>query len=436
MSTPNDNYAIHKVSLKRTRQACGPCRRKKARCPGEKPVCSTCQRLGQRCSYGAQVTTRSQNQRSANYGDGYSSAGSDQPKASDAHLQGIEQRLEEISSLIKERLPERCTQGLDGNLPSHDYIAQDELAPTPEHVHRGFASNSPLSIPLIESEVQVFLNDFHDQPYCVFDRQWLLENKDALPKEVLFPMVALTRRLSANSPGLLDGSTGEFMRGARYRDGKTDLSFLQGTFLVAQLDFADGNAHRGCLSVGIGVRVIQSYGLNQGRKLPSLEDSEAEAWRRITWAFFMLDRTYNASRNYSICLSDNHFTLSFPLSSTDNNSPRASLHDKSSNHEQNGDQDILASLLRLYSLWGKVTEWVFEPLVTSTLPPWQSGSALSILESEWMQFETQFADIHRYMNVDFKRARVKNPILIHIYRPGYASNSSSTQYSVSYTTHS
>ncbi|KAJ6003370.1 hypothetical protein N7451_005917 [Penicillium sp. IBT 35674x] len=417
MSMPSDNYAIHKVSLKRTRQACGPCRRKKARCPGEKPVCSTCQRLGQRCSYGAQVATRSQN-RSANHGDGYSSAGSDQPKASGARLQSIEQRLEEISSLIRERLPERSTQveGLDGYLPTHEFIARDDLAPTPGHVHQDFASNSPLSIPLIESEVQVYLNDFHDQPYCVFDKQWLLENKDALPQEVLFPLVALTRRLSASSPGLLDGSTGNLcaerawqILSIKFRDGKTDLSFLQGTFLLAQLDFADGNAHRGCQSVGIGVRVIQSYGLNQGRKLSSLERSEAEAWRRITWAFFMLDRTYNASRNYSICLSDNHFTLSFPLSITDDNSPRASLHDKTSNHEQKGDQDILASLLRLYSLWGKVTGWVFEPLVTSTLPPWQSGSALSILESEWMQFETQFADIHRYMNVDFKRRAREDP---------------------------
>lgn len=264
--------------------------------------------------------------------------------------------------------------------------------------------------------MQVYLNDFHDQPYCVFDRQWLLANTDSLSPEVIFPLIALTRRLSINSPGLLDGSTGNIcaerawqILSIKYRDGKTDLSFLQGTFLVAQLDFADGNAHRGCLSVGIGVRVIQSYGLNQGKKLSSLDGSDAEAWRRITWAFFMLDRTYNASQNYSICLSDNHFTLSFPLSTADNNLPRASLHDKSSDHEQKGDQDILASLLRLYSLWGKVTDWVFEPLVTTTLPPWQSGSALSILESEWMQFETQFADIHRYMNVDFKRRAREEP---------------------------
>ncbi|KAJ5863566.1 uncharacterized protein N7529_005482 [Penicillium soppii] len=58
MSTTGDNYTIHKVSLKRTRQACGPCRRKKARCPGEKPTCSLCHRLGQCCSYGTQTSAR------------------------------------------------------------------------------------------------------------------------------------------------------------------------------------------------------------------------------------------------------------------------------------------------------------------------------------------------------------------------------------------
>ncbi|KAJ5919418.1 Transcription factor [Penicillium verhagenii] len=143
--------------------------------------------------------------------------------------------------------------------------------------------------------------------------------------------------------------------------------------------------------------------------LSSLDKSEAEAWRRITWAFFVLDRTYNASRNYSICLSDNHFTLSFPLTTIGDHSPRGFLHDKSPNHEQNGDLDILACLLRLYSLWGKVTEWVFEPLETSTLPPWHSGSSLAVLESEWMEFETRFANVHRYRNVDFKRRAREDP---------------------------
>ncbi|KAF9635447.1 hypothetical protein BFW01_g6342 [Lasiodiplodia theobromae] len=36
---------------KRIRQACEPCRRKKSRCPGERPNCSHCSRLGQTCYY-------------------------------------------------------------------------------------------------------------------------------------------------------------------------------------------------------------------------------------------------------------------------------------------------------------------------------------------------------------------------------------------------
>jgi hypothetical protein len=278
-------------------------------------------------------------------------------------------------------------------------------------------SSCPLSPSFIQGEVEVYLNKFHDQPYCVFVEQWLRENARSLPLEIAFALVGLTRRLTVNSPGMpnLDTPTGKYcterawqILSKQYQQGKTGLSFLQATFLVAQLDFADGNVHRGCASVAVGLRTIQSFGFNQGKTLSSFNKTEAEARRRITWAFFMLDRTYNASRNYSLCLSDNHFTLLFPSASEDFPA-LGTLHEKSMKQGQKVDQGIIACLLRLYSLWGKATEWVFEPLPISTLPPWRTGSALAILESEWMIFETQFADVHRYMNVDFKRRARQDP---------------------------
>lgn len=277
---------------------------------------------------------------------------------------------------------------------------------------------SPLTPSFIQSEVQAYLNYFHDQPFCVFSKEWLLENAYDLPPEIVFPLTALTRRLSVNTPGMpgQNISTGKFCADrawriltTKYRDGNTDLVFLQGTFLVAQLDFADGNAQRGSSSVAIGLRVIQSCQLNQGKNMDASDGPEAEAKRRITWAFFMLDRAYNGSRNYSLCLSDNHFTLSFPSVSGDGNPSFGSLHERSMKQGHKTDQGIFACLIQLYSLWGKATGWVFEPFVTSTLPPWQSGSAIAILESEWMQFETQFADKHRYMNVDFKNRAREDP---------------------------
>ncbi|PNP75137.1 hypothetical protein FNYG_11506 [Fusarium nygamai] len=49
---------------KRARQACEPCRRKKSKCPGEKPVCSYCERLGQICVYESGSDSQGQRARS------------------------------------------------------------------------------------------------------------------------------------------------------------------------------------------------------------------------------------------------------------------------------------------------------------------------------------------------------------------------------------
>ncbi|KAJ5897037.1 uncharacterized protein N7473_006436 [Penicillium subrubescens] len=428
MSTPNDNYTIHKVSLKRTRQACGPCRRKKARCPGEKPTCSLCGRLGQRCSYGSQeAPNRIRDGGAFAIDENNNLDGSVEEAESDVHsarrVQRIELKLDEISSLLRERLPptHALVGARQGDLPTALEHIQNQHNETLNVAEMATGDDEltacPLSPAFIQAEVEVYLNKFHDQPYCVFVEQWLRENARSLPSEIAFALVGLTRRLTVNSPGMpnLDTPTGKYcterawkILSTQYQQGKMGLSFLQATFLVAQLDFADGNAHRGCASVAVGLRTIQSFGFNQGKTLSSFTKTEAEARRRITWAFFMLDRTYNASRNYSLCLSDNHFTLFFPSVSED--SPAlGTLHETSMKQGQKVDQGIMACLLRLYSLWGKATEWVFEPLPTSTLPPWRTGSALAILESEWMIFETQFADVHRYMNVDFKRRARQDP---------------------------
>lgn len=200
-----------------------------------------------------------------------------------------------------------------------------------------------------------------------------------------------------------------------YRTGNLGLPFLQGTFLMAQLDLSDGRSDRGYNSVALALRALQSVGLTRSDGYTSLQTTaDQEDWKRITWAFFMLDRNYNASRTYSICLSDKHFTLPFPspnASATDRgcSSSCGRLYDGPGKLGKNGDDGILACLIRLSSIWGKLTEYVFEPSDEDKCPPWQSGSTWAGLESDWMQFQTQFADTHRYMNVDFCRRAREEP---------------------------
>ncbi|KAJ5187917.1 hypothetical protein N7449_010911 [Penicillium cf. viridicatum] len=434
MSSMGDNYTIHKVSLKRTRQACGPCRRKKARCPGEKPTCSLCHRLGQCCSYGPQASRVRSHSASAPVQIQETQHSTNETQgdiSSSGRLQRIEERLDMMALLLQEGLPRSNSlrEVSSDNQPNDDRELQEasyddfEIMDCPEN-HSLDSQESGLPVAFIEQEVQTYLTYFHDQPYCPFSKKWLLRHTSSLPPEVAFPLVALTSRLPRRSRGPLHENTPDMKGFAekawdllsnQYKDGNMGLSFLQGTFLMAQLDFADGKAHRGYASVSLGLRAIQSVGLNKEKGSYLSNDPEIEMRKRITWAFFMLDRTYSASRNYSLSLSDKQFTLPFPARETDalsgdNGSlAHGSLHDGPGKQGQKVDHGILVCLLRLYSLWGKATEYVFEPFADSSLPPWQTGSALAILESEWLQFETHFADAHRYINVDFKRRARETP---------------------------
>ncbi|KAF7590981.1 hypothetical protein BBP40_002175 [Aspergillus hancockii] len=281
---------------------------------------------------------------------------------------------------------------------------------------------STLPTEFVKSEVELYLSHFHDQPYCVFSKDWL-RGRDSLPPEIAYPLVALTTRLSRRSPGPVGSevpptqyyaSKAWDILSQQYSSGKQGLSFLQGTFLMAQVDFADGQSHRGYSSVALGLRTIQSAGLNKDKYTSTLTSSEADERRRITWAFFMLDRSYNASRDYSLCLSDKHFIIPFPapdtpVSLSEESRAGGTLHDGPGRQGEKVDHGILACLLRLYSIWGKATDYVFEPVDKSALPPWQAGSALAALESDWMQFETHFADTHRYRAVDFVRRAREEP---------------------------
>ncbi|KAL4894684.1 hypothetical protein BDV59DRAFT_163115 [Aspergillus ambiguus] len=276
----------------------------------------------------------------------------------------------------------------------------------------------------IRSEVETYLNYFHDQPYCVFTKEWLTNSACLLPPEIAFPLVALTSRFRRNFPGkiMTDAPTTDYcarkawnILSNRYQNSELGLSFLQGTFLMAQLDFAEGRSHRGYSNVALGLRTLQSGGLTRDEYASARGSAEIEARKRITWSFFMLDRYYNASRNYSLCLSDKYFTLPFPL--PDPTDPRredgplstGTLHDGPRTLGEKIDHGIIACLIRLSAIWGKVTEYIFEPFDKGALPPWRSGSTHAGLESDWLQFETHFADTHRYMNVDFKRRAREEP---------------------------
>ncbi|RHZ67197.1 fungal specific transcription factor domain-containing protein [Aspergillus thermomutatus] len=374
---------------------------------------TVCIKLGQRCTYTAR--------RAVNHAASEAPSGLDQQRALDDVLPGnvsntqkfrrIEERLDGITTLLQERLP---TSSAVNSAP--------ERMGSPNGGER--VSCVSFQPEYIRSQVQIYLDHFHDQPYCVFSRDKLIKDAERFPSEIIFPLVALTSRLASKSsvdwrtyvPNTADCTDKAWnILANRYKTGNLCLPFLQGTFLMAQLDLSDGRSDRGYNSVALALRALQSAGLNRNDGYTSLQNrADQEDWKRVTWAFFMLDRNYNASRSYSICLNDKHFTLPFPSpaatgSDHEGSTPCGRLYEGPGKLGKKVDNGILACLIRLSSIWGKLTEYVFEPSNEDALPPWQSGSTLADLESDWMQFQMHFADTHRYMNVDFRRRARDEP---------------------------
>ncbi|RII08297.1 hypothetical protein CUC08_Gglean007706 [Alternaria sp. MG1] len=82
---------------KRARQACENCRRKKSKCTGERPDCSCCVRLRQRCVYATQYRTR---ERSIGPHDVPHMAGTNDSR----HLDTIQDLLRKLAATIDDQL--------------------------------------------------------------------------------------------------------------------------------------------------------------------------------------------------------------------------------------------------------------------------------------------------------------------------------------------
>ncbi|KAJ5717817.1 transcriptional regulator family: Fungal Specific TF [Penicillium malachiteum] len=215
---------------KRARQACEPCRRKKSRCPGEKPACSFCERLGQRCFYSGDGVE-----------DGLELV---RRKDMDDRVSRIESTLEQLVSYITSngQQAQNATHSPENTQFTPAQIFTRELPPinitTPESSHGGGA-------------IEKFFTFCHAQPLRLFS-QTVSENVDKRDLELVLAMEALGIRFR------LDGLEGRLfdleirsrvekagqMVMARIADGNVELSTIQTMCLLSMLEFTAGHSVR------------------------------------------------------------------------------------------------------------------------------------------------------------------------------------------------
>ncbi|KAJ6789827.1 hypothetical protein PWT90_04518 [Aphanocladium album] len=265
---------------RRVRQACEPCRRKKSRCPGERPVCSYCQRLGQHCVY--------------------NNGGGDAEQGPSRHNRKMEYRidsLEEKMDRLIERVspvnmpprppvtpyqypgrPGRTRTASAGDLPcwnwSNDHDEALRYTGADSHFEEFNMNNLSTSDLLIPKENmlamgRLYLAWCHGQPIALFDPDTFLDSLTFRDLELILALQALSLRyppstLTPQKREKLDSMEREARSAVmnRIASSAVELSTLQTLCILSMVEFADGNIAQAGLHVAIASHLAQSVQSN------------------------------------------------------------------------------------------------------------------------------------------------------------------------------
>ncbi|CZT46060.1 uncharacterized protein RSE6_06438 [Rhynchosporium secalis] len=441
MTEPNRLWDNRRSSpIRRIRQACVNCRRKKSKCPGEKPQCSICSRLGQNCLYETQEIEGRKRKRSLNRSHDRASGGD--PDVS-KRFGNIEQKLEELAASMQNVVPASNYHRGATNAPrafssySGTAIPQSNGVTGPQSIHVLDTSNRSLqsfsggseALPsdVVEDGIISYFTCFHAQPYNLLCQNFSLGPNRSLGPLVLNPMLALSIRCSTHQYWADERNLHEWNRALtekawqdllhRYGEGDTSLEYLQGLCLLAQVDFADGRVQRAHTQIALGIRIVQSLGYLSNPSHVE-KDARREEVTRCTWTLFMLDRTFSITRLVSPSQPYQAFQLPKPTwegallidDSQQNPAPTSEMDSFSI------EQDLSALLVGVFSIWDDTIRFVFQTTNKSDMPPWHPTSDLATIEYRFADFEPEFST-HRYREVDFPRRAIQKPHL----RPYFAS---------------
>lgn len=309
---------------KRARQACINCRRKKARCSGEKPVCAFCARLGQRCNWGnPSPPPESQPNRCVS------------TSSQDSGLAARVALLEAKLSLLGE------DEGALGLLGSMLSTAGPAVHTLPNQTSGDWITipqtvNSTVSGPSVSHEfsrlpsmdtmrslIDVYFEHCHNQPYAFFHEATFRQSfdKQALSEYLLYAVVATACRFSEHEyyrdhraeaiSFYANASWARLFEHSFSYQQSMELSMVQATCMLAVIDFAGGHPKLGWVKVALAVRFAQGLRLNEepDEQLPV---SEQEERRRTFWSVYLLDRLISLGPNRPPAFLDEDCTVRLP----------------------------------------------------------------------------------------------------------------------------
>lgn len=160
---------------KRSRLACDPCRRKKIKCPNQRPSCSSCTRLGQPCTY-------SSTGRAARI-----------DVAMEERVAQLEARLDEFTRPSSQISHSSVGHGPATGVSDSDVDQHTQVRP------RQTRSKSSPSMISINAALKCYFERCHKQPVWLFDPEEVGDSGN-LADEAALALLALTTLFNSAIP--------------------------------------------------------------------------------------------------------------------------------------------------------------------------------------------------------------------------------------------
>lgn len=145
---------------------------------------------------------------------------------------------------------------------------------------------------------------------------------------------------------------------------------------------------------GIGIQLALSTNFISNRR-HSIIPVDVKIRSRCCWSLFALDRVYGCTLTASPSLSTESMLPEYPSSPSrpvspgDNITPDPSVNDLG----------VTAYYLQLLSIWGTTVKYMQEIKDGQSEDPWTLSSRYNHIVSRLFDFETRFAQIHRFQQV-------------------------------------
>ncbi|KAI0201588.1 hypothetical protein F4808DRAFT_469283 [Astrocystis sublimbata] len=373
--------------------------RKKTRCPGEKPACSSCTRLKQTCSYSNPIKSPARS------------------GPSEERLATLEEKLDLI---LKGRMPDYSKQASRDQTQdeNNDDDSEGSTSPAASSEPQGFSArrlSTALSDPEssdtrpgpadIATGIRLYFKYCHRQPVWCFEREDV-SNYSSLPHELVCSILCLTARFTNNRDRLqLYGHNVRPLIMLRIANGTVVLETIESLCLLSYSFFIDGNINLGQFHVGLALQLCRSAMLDL-ESAYNMNDPTTERKKRLFWSLQLLEQFYGRQTGLTSVPTEvgrssyssigegqrllSAFDLTMPALPIEHHGP-------SESHEPG----IWNTGIHLGWVWSRVRKFVSDCAHNILKEPWRHDSTYAVVQSDFMETENRIPMCHRYDSIKF-----------------------------------